>query len=157
MRNGSNKGFTLIEIIIVIVIIGVLATLALPKITGQLESARGGEAMSMMGAIKRAADQCFEATGLMTSCDTFAELGISVPAGIFTYTSNGAGAGVLLVDAVRVGGAAPAGHICMSFNATTGSTVFATAPAGNAYTSIVTKTGAAGAVAGCGAAMATNM
>jgi prepilin-type N-terminal cleavage/methylation domain-containing protein len=159
MRTRFNKGFTLIEIIIVIVIIGVLATLALPKITGQLESARAGEAMSMLGAIKRAADQCFEATNNIASCDTFAELGITTPTGIFTYTANSTTPGTLLVRAVRSGAGAPAtpGSICLSFVAGTGVTTFDSAPAGNAYTSVVTKTGSQAAIAGCNAAMPTAM
>jgi prepilin-type N-terminal cleavage/methylation domain-containing protein len=39
---GSNtqKGFTLIEIIIVVVILGILAAIALPKLTENIDKAR---------------------------------------------------------------------------------------------------------------------
>ena len=48
MQMTKQKGFTLIEVIIVIVILGVLATLALPKITGQIASSEAAEAMNML-------------------------------------------------------------------------------------------------------------
>jgi len=39
-RNGSNSGFTLIELMIVIVILGLLATMVMPKILSRPEQAR---------------------------------------------------------------------------------------------------------------------
>ena len=39
----NKKGFTLIEIIIVIVILGVLATLALPRLAAQVDAAEAAD------------------------------------------------------------------------------------------------------------------
>jgi len=47
-----RRGFTLIEILIVIIIIGILATLLLPQIGGMTERARVAEAKSTLGAIR---------------------------------------------------------------------------------------------------------
>ena len=50
----KKKGFTLIEILIVVVIIAILAALILPRFLAQPEKARIAEATQMLGAIMRA-------------------------------------------------------------------------------------------------------
>ncbi|HNX69644.1 MAG TPA: prepilin-type N-terminal cleavage/methylation domain-containing protein [Candidatus Omnitrophota bacterium] len=47
------KGFTLIEVLIVVVIIAVLAALILPRMTASGKRADAAEAMQMMGLLKR--------------------------------------------------------------------------------------------------------
>ncbi len=48
----NKRGFTLLEVLIVLVILGVLAGLAVPVYTAQLERARAAEAIQMLGAIR---------------------------------------------------------------------------------------------------------
>ena len=58
LQNKNQSGFTLLEIIIVIIIVGVLASLALPKFFNTVEFSRSSEALNAVGGIKRSADRC---------------------------------------------------------------------------------------------------
>ena len=49
-----KKGFTLIEILIVLIVLGILVALLLPNIKGMQERARTAEAKQTMGAIRTA-------------------------------------------------------------------------------------------------------
>jgi prepilin-type N-terminal cleavage/methylation domain-containing protein len=50
--NKSKKGFTLLEILIVLVILGVIAGLAIPAYTASVEKSRSQEALQALGAIR---------------------------------------------------------------------------------------------------------
>lgn len=50
----EQKGFTLIELMIVVAIIGILAAVAIPKFSDMLEKAREGATKGNVGAIKSA-------------------------------------------------------------------------------------------------------
>ncbi|MGA1980459.1 MAG: prepilin-type N-terminal cleavage/methylation domain-containing protein [Sedimentisphaerales bacterium] len=47
----SRKGFTLIELMVVILIVGILAAVAIPLMRGRIDSAKWSEGKSIMGTI----------------------------------------------------------------------------------------------------------
>ncbi len=60
----SNLGFTLTELLVAIAIIGIMATLAIPRLTPQTERARSAEAVSLLGAIRQGEEAYFLENGV---------------------------------------------------------------------------------------------
>lgn len=58
----TKRGFTLIEVLIVIVILAVLASLVLPRMMAQPERAKVAEAVNYLGVIRRAQDSIVGST-----------------------------------------------------------------------------------------------
>ena len=140
------KAFTLIEIIIVIVILGILAALALPRIMGQIDSSKSAEVMNMFGAIKTATTNCVDAAnGDGAGCVTWTHLGMSAPTATkFTYTSTYTDPEVLFY-AQSNSGASQGDFICMSIHQLTGAVSYSYT--GILFGGIVNRTGAGGAFA----------
>jgi len=50
----TRKGFTLIELMVVILIVGILASVAIPMIRGRIDAAKWSEGKAMMGSVATA-------------------------------------------------------------------------------------------------------
>lgn len=89
VSKNNDEGFSLIELLTVIVIIGILASLALPAFLSQAAKARFSEAKQTVGAINRA-QQAYrlEKSAFAAS---FEELEVGLPSATqnYTYTLTG--------------------------------------------------------------------
>ncbi|AAZ18111.1 probable pilus assembly protein major pilin PilA [Psychrobacter arcticus 273-4] len=74
---NAQKGFTLIELMIVIAIIGILAAIALPAYQTYTKKARFSEVVLAASSVKGAIDICYQTRGEgdLANCDDFDKVG----------------------------------------------------------------------------------
>lgn len=71
----AQRGFTLIELMIVVAIIGILAAIAIPQYQDYVTRARWSDNLSGVASFKQAIAECSQNNnGDLTQCDTLAEL-----------------------------------------------------------------------------------
>ncbi|MDM1344494.1 prepilin-type N-terminal cleavage/methylation domain-containing protein [Acinetobacter pseudolwoffii] len=80
--NTMQKGFTLIELMIVIAIIGILAAIAIPSYQNYIKKAAYSEIPLAMSAIRTAVDTCYGIEKNLAACDTAASIGETLPTGL---------------------------------------------------------------------------
>jgi type IV pilus assembly protein PilE len=101
----QKKGFTLLEIIIVIVIAAILMSLALPRFFRTVEYSRSAEAFMIMSSLRNSVERCYVANnGTYVGC-TVASIDFDVPNGDpgthFTYSITGQTATAYTLTATR--------------------------------------------------------
>jgi type IV pilus assembly protein PilA len=68
MKTTNQKGFTLIELMIVVAIIGILAAIALPAYQNYTQKAKFTEVTNATAAAKTAVEICAQTTGAVAGC-----------------------------------------------------------------------------------------
>ncbi|WP_405048808.1 prepilin-type N-terminal cleavage/methylation domain-containing protein [Roseateles asaccharophilus] len=84
MKQIAQKGFTLIELMIVVAIIGILAAVAIPQYKDYTAKAKVGNALSSVDSFKNAVALCGQEEGALTNCN---QTGI-LSAATFTKTNE---------------------------------------------------------------------
>lgn len=111
---NGKKGFTLVELLIVVIIIGILTTVAVPRYTSTIERAKIGKAKSALG-ILMSAEKIYKGfrgsfVGFVNS-DLISKLGpyidMEAIANVdddWNYSGEVSGGGIVTVIAKRTGG-----------------------------------------------------
>lgn len=85
----NKKGFTLVELLVVVLIIGVLSAIALPQYTTSIERARATEALTLMSSIRFAAERFRFQHDAWPGTNAWGDLDVNVP--VISGSSNRGG------------------------------------------------------------------
>ena len=114
----AQKGFTLIELMIVVAIIGILAAIALPAYQDYTKRARVAEGLSLAGGAKTAVTEYFSSQGALPTDNAQAGLppATNINGGSVTSVTVASGVITVAFDATKVG----SGNITLTPNTSSG-------------------------------------
>ena len=98
----NRKGFTLVEVLIVVIIIGILASIGIPQFAASIEKAKGGEARAGLGHTQTGEKVYFAENEFYTS--NVADLDITLTQKYWTFTISTPTSTTYTATATRSGG-----------------------------------------------------
>ena len=111
-----KKGFTLVEVLIVVIIIGILASIGIPQFAASIEKAKGGEARAGLGHIQTGEKIYYAEKEYYTT--SLSDLDISLTQRYWSFSIATPTSTTFTVTTTRSGGAYSGQTITMDQNGT---------------------------------------